>query len=126
MSQRLTAPLRFVVWLLAAETVALAALTVALIVFEVRASGPSLRNGVVLVGFVIVMAVITGGLSWALSRLRFWARGPAIVLQMLLLPLGYYMLTGGLTLVGLLIMAIGLAGTGVLIAPSTRITLGGR
>lgn len=126
MSQRLTAPLRFVVWLLAAETVALVALTVTLTVLEVQANGPSLRNGVVLVGFVAVMAAITGALSWALSRMRFWARGPAIVLEMLLVPLGYYMLTGGLGLLGLLVMAIGIAGAGVLIAPSTRITLGGR
>jgi hypothetical protein len=59
-----------------------------------------------------------------LHHRRGWARGPAIVLEMLFIPIGYYMTTGGLAWLGLPVMALGLVGAGLLLAPSTRTALG--
>jgi hypothetical protein len=74
--------------------------------------------------FAALMAVILGGLAFALGRLRPWARGPAIVIEMLMIPMGYYMATGGVAWIGVLMMVIGLVGAGLLLAPSTRTALG--
>jgi len=70
-----------------------------------------------------ILAALMGGLGWMLWRRRAWARGPAIVLQLLLVPIGYTMVSGGLWL-GLVVMAVGLCGAGTLLAPATRASLG--
>lgn len=74
--------------------------------------------------FAALMAGLLGGLAAALGRLRAWARGPAIVIEILLVPIGYYMITGGIAWLGVLTMAVGLIGAGLLLAPSTRTALG--
>ena len=73
--------------------------------------------------YAALMAALMGGLGWMLWRRRAWARGPAIVLQLLLVPIGYTMVSGGLWL-GLVVMAVGLCGAGTLLAPATRASLG--
>jgi hypothetical protein len=72
----------------------------------------------------LLFAAMLAGLAWSLSRRKGWARGPAIVLEMLLIPIGWYMLTGGLPLLGLPTILAGLVGAGGLLAPSTRAALG--
>jgi hypothetical protein len=71
-------------------------------------------------GMAIVLALL-GGL---LVRRRAWARGPAIVMQLLLLPIGYYMAGGGLPWLGVPVMLLGLVCAGLLLAPSSRAALG--
>ncbi len=70
------------------------------------------------------MAGVLGLLAWSLHRRQRWARGPAIVLELLLLPIGYYMVAGGVAWLGLPTMALGLVGAGALLAPTTRSALG--
>src|SRR2546430_8879744 len=41
------------------------------------------------------VAVLLGLLSVTLGRARAWARGPSIALELLLVPIGYYMTVGG-------------------------------
>ena len=74
---------------------------------------------------------LRGGLRGLLRRwpcgadaAAVWARGPAIVLELLLFPIGYSMATSGLGRSGSWCMALGLAGAGSLLAPSTRAALG--
>jgi len=116
--------LRWAVWLLGAEAAGLLGVVVFLIIADAGASGPSLQGGIVVTVYAALMATVLAGLSWALSRRKAWARGPAIVLQLLMLPIGYYMATGGVVLPGLVLIAVGLAGAGALLAPATRAALG--
>jgi hypothetical protein len=66
------------------------------------------------------LAVFLGLLGWQLARLRSWARGPAIALELLLLPLGYSMVVGGSAWLGVPAIVGGLACTGLLVAPASR------
>ena len=68
-------------------------------------------------------AAVFGGLAFALHQLRAWARGPAIVMELLLIFLGVTVVSG-IPLVGIVIALTGLVGAGLLLAPSTRIALG--
>ena len=74
--------------------------------------------------FTAICGAIVGGLGLALLRSKSLARGPAIVIQMLLILISYYMIGGGLVWLGVPVMIIGLLGSGLLLAPSTRTALG--
>ena len=87
-------------------------------------SATSKQGAGALLVLIIVGVLIVGGLSRALSNLKTWARGPAIVLELLLLPIGYTMITNGLAYVGIPVVLIGLFGAGLLLAPATRAALG--
>jgi hypothetical protein len=110
---------------LAAETVALIGLTIFLIYQDLATTVDDTGIAMAVTVYTAVMAALLGGLGWALHRRRSWARGPAIVLQLLLLPIGYSMVTTGLWL-GVAVIAVGLSGAGTLLAPSTRAALGMR
>jgi hypothetical protein len=122
---RTNAPtLSWAVRLLAIECVAVAAAAV-FVAWEVAtATATSKQSGVAFLAFVVIYAFIVGGLARALSNLKAWARGPAIVVEMLMIPIGYYMATAGLAYVGIPVMLIGLFGAGLLLAPPTRVALG--
>lgn len=117
------ATLRVAVWLLGAETVALAVLVGLLAYADLTATAQSGRGAVASTLFAAVLTVVLGALTAALYRRQRWARGPAIVLQLLLLPIGYTMLTGGAAWLGLPALACGLAGAASLLAPATRAAL---
>jgi hypothetical protein len=72
---------------------------------------------------VSVLGAIFGLLSWALHRRRPWARGPAIVLHMFMLPLGLSMAANG-NVLGAGALLAGVAGCVVLLAPATRVAVG--
>lgn len=120
-----TAPtLRWAVVLLAVETVATGVFTAYLIWEAATRTSVSTRSAWATPAFFAICAAILGGLAWALYGFRTWARGPAIVLEMLLIPLAYYMITGGVPLIGVPVLLVGLLGAGLLLAPSTRTALG--
>jgi hypothetical protein len=81
----------------------------------------------VLAAMVAATAVLLAQLGRWLARRRRWARGPAIVLQLLALPVAYFMITGAGGLAtrigGVLITLVALAGAGLLLAPSSRLGL---
>jgi hypothetical protein len=91
---------------------------------DLTADADSAQGALAVTLYTALMAALMGMLGWALWRRRAWARGPAIVVQLLLLPIGYTMATGGLGWVGLVVMAVGLCGAGTLLAPPTRAALG--
>jgi hypothetical protein len=70
------------------------------------------------------MAALLWLCGWALSRRYGWVRGPSVVLELMLLPIGYFMVAGGRTWIGLAVLALGLVGAGLLVAPATREALG--
>ena len=60
----------------------------------VNAAGESQGLGAVLgeSGMFLVIGAAVGWVGWGLARGRFWARTPAIVVQLLLLPVAYSLL----------------------------------
>jgi hypothetical protein len=116
--------LRLAVWLLLGQAVAVGALVIFLVYEELTAAGGNPRGAVLVTVYAAIMAAVLGLLAWSLHRRQRWARGPAIVLELLLLPIGYYMIVGGVPWLGLPTIALGLVGAGALLAPATREELG--
>ena len=48
------------------------------------------------------------------------------MLELLLIPIGYSLVTSGLAVLGIPVLLLGLAGTALLLAPATRAALGAR
>lgn len=120
------ASLRWAVWLLAAQSIALAALVAFLVYEDLAAPAGSMGGAVAVTVFAALMAGALGLLAWALGRRHGWARGPAVVLQLLILPIGYSMMTSGMAWLGVPVIAAGLAGAAALLSSTTRAALGGR
>jgi hypothetical protein len=112
--------LRWAIGVLAAETVGLVGLVVYLVYADLVGGAQSLRGAVTVTVLSALTAGLFGSLAVALRRRRSWARGPAIVLQLLLVPIGYSLASAGLAWAGLPVMALGLGGAAALIAPATR------
>jgi hypothetical protein len=123
-SKSATPLLQWAVRLLIVEAAALALVTLWLVYELATTTATSVRGAVLVTVYAGLMAALFGLLGRALHRRRGWARSPAIVLEMLLIPIGYYMTTGGVAWLGLPVIAFGLVGAGMLLAPSTRATLG--
>lgn len=109
---------------LAVEAVVLSLLVIFLGYEDLTAQADTEHGALAVTLYTAVLAVLLGGLAVALWRHRAWARGPAIVLQLLLLPIGYTMVIGGLWWLGLVAMAVGVCGAATLLAPATRAALG--
>ncbi|MFD2079459.1 hypothetical protein SAMN05421678_115186 [Actinopolymorpha cephalotaxi] len=93
-------------------------LTVEAIITRTRGLGIAASAGV----FVLATGVGLGFLAWGLLRGRRWSRGPVVAIQLLMLPLGYELLSGSTTVVGaaMLVAAI-LTLVLVLAPPSTAV-----
>ncbi len=72
----------------------------------------------------VALGVLLGLLGYWMGLGRSWARGPAIVLELMLLAVGYFMITGGIAWAGILVILLGLVVAGLLIAPASRESLG--
>lgn len=116
--------LRWAVRLLRAEAVALGLVAVWLIWSDLTATTTHLTSALLVTAFALAGAVALWALGGALGRRKSGARAPAIVLQLMLLPIGWYMIQGGLGWLGLPLMALGLGVTGLLVSPPTNRALG--
>jgi hypothetical protein len=119
----LPATLRWAVWLLLAEATGLLAVSGVLAFDAVATTSVSVTSAIATVVFTLLIAVLTGWLGRSLARLKRWARGPALVLQLLLLPIGYSITTNGVAILGIIVIVIGLGGVVTLLAPATRAAL---
>lgn len=125
MSERaVPATLRWAVWLLYVEALGAAVVTGFLLYASLTQKAATLGSAVSVVAFMAGMAVLLGLLGVLLSRRKAAARAPAIVLEMLFLPIGYYVVQGGLPWLGIPLMAAGLVCASLLLAPSSRGYLG--
>jgi hypothetical protein len=118
------ATLRWAVGLLAAQAVGVAAAAAFLGYEDVTAPATDRGSAAAVTGYVAVMAALLALLAWALWRRRGWARGPAVVLELLQVPIGYYMTVGGLAWLGLPVLLAAAVTAGLLVAPATRAALG--
>ena len=119
----LPSTLRWAVGLIGLEAVAVVVLAAVLAYDALTGPSQSATSAIALIVFALLLGGVFGLLSAALSRQRRWARGPAFVLELLLLPIGYSIATSGPPAVGVALIVIGLAGLATLIAPATRAAL---
>ncbi|WP_121162058.1 hypothetical protein [Micromonospora pisi] len=117
-------PLRGAVWLLRGEAAALGLLAAYLIYADLTSTASDLVNALFVTAFTAGGALVLWLLGAALGRLRSGARAPAIVLQLMLLPVGYYMIQGGLAWLGIPLMALGVLVVGLLVCAPTNRALG--
>jgi hypothetical protein len=118
--------LKWAVRLLAVETVALAALTVFLVYLDITARVTAAQAALSVTGYGVLMTAGFLAVTVGLARRRRWARAPAIVLNLLQVPIGMSILSAGLFWIGAPAVAAGLATAALLLAPATREALGVR
>jgi hypothetical protein len=111
--------------LLAVEALGMVAVLMFLVYEDLARPAESVRGAIVVTLLAAALAALLGALANGLRRRRSWARGPALVLQLLALPIGYTMLTGGAPWLGLPVLAVALATAAALVAPATRAALSG-
>ncbi|MGC5030272.1 hypothetical protein [Micromonospora sp. DT229] len=116
--------LRWAVRLLRVEAVAVGLVAVWLIVADLTASTTDLTSALLVTAFAIGAALALWALGSALARHRSGARAPAIVLQLMLLPIGWFMIQGGLGWLGVPLIGLGLGVTWLLVSPPTTRALG--
>jgi hypothetical protein len=118
--------LRLSVWLLAVQAAALGLVALYLLYDALVGAAQTVQSAVAVISYVALAAAALGGLAYALHRRRGWARGPAIVLEMFGILLGYTFVRYGSLVVGVPALLSALGGTVALLAPSTRLALPGR
>lgn len=123
-SPSLPGALRWAVWLLIGEAAVLALLTAFLVYEDLTATATSMAGALIVTGFAAVGALLVFLLARALAARKAGARGPAIVVQLMFLPVGYFMIQGGLAWVGVPVIALALLVGGLLVSPSTTKALG--
>lgn len=111
--------LRWAVWLLLAEAVALGGLALYLVYADLTAEATDLVSALFVTLFAAAGAALLFFLGRLLAQRRAGARAPAIVLQLMLLPVGYYMIQGGLAWLGIPLMALGLLVCGLMLTPAS-------
>ncbi|MEU7923065.1 hypothetical protein AB0B47_31030 [Micromonospora zamorensis] len=116
--------LRWAVRLLWAEAAVVGLIAVWLIWADLTATTTDLLSALLVTVFAIGAAVVLWALGRALLRLQAGARAPAIVLQLMLLPIGWFMIQGGLAWLGVPLMALGLGVGWLLVSPPTTRALG--
>ncbi|WFE26926.1 hypothetical protein O7623_27275 [Solwaraspora sp. WMMD791] len=120
----LPAGLRWAVRVLAAQAVALGLLAGYLAYQDLAGRATDLVSALFVTGFAAGGAVALGLLSRGLHRRRAAARAPAIVLQLMLLPVGYYMSVGGLAWLGVPLIVLGIGVVFLLVTPATTRAFG--
>ena len=116
--------LRAAIWLLIVEAVGVGVVAGLFAYAGATQTVISTGSALTVVLFPAAIAVLLGGFAWLLARRRAWARGPAIVLELLFLPIGYYLIIGGVPVLGIPLILLGLACGGLLLAPASRAALG--
>ncbi|MEU4770599.1 hypothetical protein [Micromonospora sp. NPDC023633] len=116
--------LRWAVRLLRAEAVAVGLVAAWLLWADLTATTTDLTSALLVTAFAIGAAAALWALGGALTRRRAGARAPAIVLQLMLLPIGWFMVQGGMAWLGVPLMALGLGVTALMVSTPTTRALG--
>jgi hypothetical protein len=110
--------------LLRAQAAGLAAVTAYLIYQDLTAEAASLGVAIALTCFAALGAAGVALVARSLARRSAAARGPAIVVQLMLLVVSYYMVQAGLLWVAVPLILLALATGAALLAPPTTRSLG--
>lgn len=115
----MAASLRGAAGLLALQGIALVAGALAVIGYEVAGNEPAQMS--LFVFLVVSMIVVGAGLvliGRGLAHAGRWARSPAVLVQLLCIPVGGYLVKSN-PAVGAVLIAVGALGLVLLLAPST-------
>jgi hypothetical protein len=102
----------------------LAVLTVWLGYLDVTGRADSERLANFVTGYTAVYAVLLALVGWAVFSRKSWSHGPAMMLELFLFPIGYFMVVGGQPLLGIPVLLFGVLGAVLLVMPATRRALG--
>jgi hypothetical protein len=119
MPDPLPASLTWAIRLLWAEAAGLAVLTVFLVYENLTAERTDLASALFVTVFAAAGAAALAFLGRLLAQRRAGARAPAIVLQLMLVPVGYYMAQAGMGWLGIPLIALGLVVCGLMLTPSS-------
>ncbi|WP_428963723.1 hypothetical protein [Micromonospora fluostatini] len=123
-SDALPGTLRWASRLLHGQAVALGLVAAWLVWADLTATATDLPTALLVTAFAVGGAVALWALGSALARRRAGARAPAIVLQLMLLPVGWFMIQGGLGWLGVPLIALGLGVCALLVSTPTNRALG--
>ncbi|MGW3606107.1 hypothetical protein [Micromonospora sp. NPDC005161] len=116
--------LRWAVRLLWAEAVAVGLIAAWLVWADLTTATRDLLSALLVTAFAVGATVALWALGRALLRRQAGARAPAIVLQLMLLPIGWFIIRAGLGWLGVPLMALGLGVSWLLVSPPTTRALG--
>jgi hypothetical protein len=119
-----SATLLWAVRLLFAEAAALVVLTAYLLVLDFTAPVGSVPVAIALTVLAAIGAVSVYLVARALARRSVGARGPAIVVQLMIIASGGFFLQTGPTWAGLLLIALGVVVGLLIVLPSSTRALG--
>lgn len=105
--------------LVALQALGLLAAAVFLVVEVVVATPDDRTRALVAALLTLVMAVGLGLVAWGLVRARRWARAPALVVNLLVLPVAFDLARGGRWYVGVPLLVWAVVVLALLFAPST-------
>ena len=120
------ATLRWAVVLLGVQTIGLVGVVALLIYADVRSTATSTAGATGLTVSAALFAALFALFVWALAGRRAWARTPAIVVDLVLIPVGFSLITSGLAVIGIPVLLLAGGTVALLLAPSTRAALGAR
>ena len=120
----LPATLRWAIWLLLVEATGVAVLAGLLLYADLTATASNTSRALAVTAYAVIMAGVLALLGVNLARRRKWPRGPAIAIQLLLLPIAYYLIKGGAAWLGIPVGAAAITVTALLVTPTTREALG--
>jgi hypothetical protein len=123
-AQSQSAALTWAVRLLVAEAVGVGAVVAFLAYEDLTGSATDLKAALAITGFAVLAAAALGWLAYALHHRRSGARAPAIVLQLLLVPIGITMIQGGLAWLGIPLIGLGLLVTALIVSRSSTRAFG--
>lgn len=89
-------------------------------VIQLRSSTLGLGAVLPQAGLFVLVAVVLGAIGRGLMRGKFWARTPALVIQILLLPVAWSLLTSRQLALGLVVGVVALVGIGLLLCGPSR------
>ncbi|MCZ4095894.1 MULTISPECIES: hypothetical protein [Streptomyces] len=112
--------------LAALEGLALAACGLVLLVLALTGHSDNVRNAVVGALTVLALGAIPLAAAYGLLHARRWSRGPALIIQLLALPVAWTLVHGAAALVaaGVALALMALAGLVLLVHPATTAALG--
>ncbi|MBB5871798.1 hypothetical protein F4553_005177 [Allocatelliglobosispora scoriae] len=116
--------LRAAVLLLGAQSAALVGIALWLVYAELTATEADDKLAWAVTGSAAIGAALFGLYAFGLARRWPLVRGLAVGTELIVLAPAYYMITGGLAWLGVVIAVICLATMGALIAPTTSRALG--
>jgi hypothetical protein len=116
--------LRWAVWLILGEAAVLAIVGAYLAYEDLTAVASDTGRALAVTGYVLIIAGVLVLAAVHLRRRRAWPRGLVIALQLMAFAAAFYLMRGGALWLGLPVGITAVAIIALLVAPSTRESLG--